>query len=228
MSVPVITAYDWVPDFARGLVRDHRVRWALEEVEQSYDTRYLPLGAQKEPAHCRLQPFGQVPTYEQDGLELFESGAIVLHIAETWSGLLPEDTGGRVHAIQWLFAALNSIEPVVADYAIVTMFESDKPWAEARKPAVVDRIDGRLSELAVRLGDNEWLDGGFSVGDLMMVSVLCQLRGTDIVERHSNLGAYVARGQARPAFKRAMDAQMAGFTGARPAGLGEPQERSAQ
>lgn len=222
---PIITAYDWVPDFAKGLVRDQRVRWALEEVGQPYDTRYLSQGTQKRPEHRQLQPFGQVPTYQRDGLTLFESGAIVLHIAQTHDGLLPADDDARARAIEWLFAALNTVEVVVADYAIVTIFEGDKPWAAARKPVVVERIDERLGELAARLGDGEWLDDDFTVGDLMMVSVLRQLRGTGIVERHGRLADYVARGQARPAFQRAMDAQMAGFTGTPPGGWAKTPEK---
>jgi glutathione S-transferase len=216
MSTPVITAYDWVPWFARGQVRDLRVRWALEEAGQGYDARHLPQGTQKEPPHRALQPFGQVPTYEQDGLTLFESGAIVLHVAEIHGGLLPDDRGGRARAIEWMFAALNTVEPPIADYAIATLFEAEEPWSAPRLPAVVARIEERLDELAVRLGDSDWLDGSFSAGDLLMIAVLRQLKGTPMETRHDNLAAYVARGEARPAFRRALAAQMAGFTAAPP------------
>ena len=212
-----ITAFDWVPDFARGLVRDLRVRWALEEVGQPYDVRYLSLGTHKEPAHRALQPFGQVPTYEEGDLVLFESGAIVLHIAERHDGLLPDDTAARARAIAWLFAALNTVEPPISDRVTATLFERDQPWSKTRLPGVEERVRGRLGELSDRLGKSDWLDGGFSAGDLMMVAVLRVLRGSDIVDEYPNLAAYVARGEARPAFKSALDAQMAGFTGEPPA-----------
>jgi glutathione S-transferase len=212
MSEPVITAFDWVPWFARGQVRDLRVRWALEEVGQSYDVRYLPQGSQKDLPHRALQPFGQVPTLEQGDLTLFESGAIVLHIAETHGGLLPGDAGGRARAIEWMFAALNTVEPPIMDYAIATLFEEDRPWSKPRLPAVVARIEERLDELARRLDESEWLDGSFSAGDLLMVTVLRQLKGTPMSTAHDNLADYLARGEARPAFQRALAAQMAGFT----------------
>jgi glutathione S-transferase len=216
MSKPVITAYDWVPWFAKGQVRDLRVRWALEEVGQDYDVRYLPQGSQKAPSHRALQPFGQVPTYEADGLTLFESGAIVQHIAETHGGLLPADPGGRARAIEWMFAALNTVEPPIMDYAIATLFEGEEPWSKPRLPAVMARISERLDELSRRLGENEWLDGSFSAGDLLMIAVLRQLKGSPLETAHDNLARYVARGEARPAFQRALAAQLAGFTGETP------------
>ncbi|HTU10804.1 MAG TPA: glutathione S-transferase family protein [Allosphingosinicella sp.] len=218
MAKPVITAYDWVPWFAKGQVRDLRVRWALEEAGQAYDVRYLPQGCQKEPPHRALQPFGQVPTFEQDGLELFESGAIVLHIAETWGVMLPDDAGGKARAIEWAFAALNTVEPPLMDYAIATLFEEDKPWSKPRLPSVIARIEERLDELAKRLGDSEWLDGAFSAGDLLMVAVLRMVKGTPMAKGRDTLAAYVARGEARPAFQRALAAQLAGFTGTPPKG----------
>ena len=218
MPKPVITAYDWVPWFARGQVRDLRVRWALEEAGQAYDVRYLPQGCQKEPPHRALQPFGQVPTFEADGLALFESGAIVLHIADSWGVLLPADPGGRARAVEWAFAALNTVEPPLMDYAIATLFEDDKPWSAPRLPSVIARIEERLDELAARLGEKEWLDGAFSAGDLLMVAVLRMLKGTPMAGRHDNLDTYVARGEARPAFQRALAAQLAGFTGSPPPG----------
>jgi glutathione S-transferase len=213
---PVITAFDWVPDVARGLVRDLRVRWALEEVGQPYDVRYLPLGEHKADPHRRLQPFGQVPTYEFGDLALFESGAIVLHVAERHGGLLPGDSGARARAIEWLFAALNTVEPPIMDFAFATVFERDEPWSKPRTPAVMARLRGRLTELSDRLGDRGWLDGAFSAGDLIMVTVLRIPRGSGLVEEYPNLAAYVTRGEARPAFQRALADHMAGFTGKAP------------
>jgi len=216
MTRPVITAYDWVPWFARGQVRDLRVRWALEEAGRDYDVRYLPQGTQKEPPHRALQPFGQVPTYEHDGLTLFESGAIVLHVGESCGGLLPDDSGARARAIEWMFAALNTVEPPITDYAIATLFEAHEPWSKPRLPSVVARITERLDELSRRLGEKQWLDGDFSAGDLLMIAVLRMVKGTPVEHRHDNLSAYVARGEARPAFRRALAAQLAGFTAAPP------------
>ena len=225
MGVPTITAYDWVPDFARGQVRDLRVRWALEEVGQPYEVRYLSQGSQKAPPHRAIQPFGQVPTYEEEGLTLFESGAIVLHIAERHGMLLPVDPSARARAIEWMFAALNTVEPPITDHARATLFEADKPWSKPRLPAVRARIDERLGELADRLGPNEWLDGEFSAGDLLMIAVLRILDGTDMLESYPPLSAYVARGTARPAFKKALADQLAGFTGSPPPQFAEWLER---
>lgn len=212
-----ITAYDWVPDFAKGQVRDLRVRWALEEVGQPYAVRLLPQGDQKADPHRARQPFGQVPTYEEGGLTLFESGAIVLHIADRFGTLLPEDRDARARAVEWTFAALNTVEPPLSDYAIATLFEADKPWSKPRLPAVLERIDERIGELSRRLGDRTWLDGDtFTAGDLLMIAVLRMTDGTDMLAQYPNLKAYVARGTARPAFKAALEAQMAGFTGSPP------------
>ena len=217
MTKPTITAFDWVPPFAQGQVRDLRVRWALEEVGQSYDVLYLGQGDQKEPPHRERQPFGQVPTYEDQDVLLFESGAIVLHIAETFDGLFPGDAAARARAIEWMFAALNSVEPSIMDLSYVTLFEADKPWSAMRRGSVEERIHGRLSDLSRRLGDKVWLDGDtFTAGDLLMVSVLRILIDEGFVETYPNLTAYMHRGIARPAFKRALDAQMAGFTGDAP------------
>lgn len=217
MAGPIITAFDWVPPFAQGQVRDLRVRWALEEVGQPYDVHYLNQGAQKEPPHRARQPFGQVPTYEQDGLVLFESGAIVLHIAQTYDGLLPSDPAARARAIEWMFAALNSVEPYVMDRSFVTVFERDKPWSAMRAESVDQRIHGRLGDLSKRLGDNTWLDGDtFTAGDLLMVTVLRILIDEGLVESYDNLAAYMHRGISRPAFQRALGDQMAGFTGEPP------------
>jgi len=216
MTKPTITAYDWVPDFAKGQVRDLRVRWALEEVGQPYEVRYLKQGSQKAPPHRAIQPFGQVPTYQDGDLTLFESGAIVLHIAGQRPGLIPDDANGRARGVEWAFAALNTVEPPITDYAIATLFEADKPWSRTRLPSVKARIDERLGELSDRLGDGDWLDGDFTAGDLLMVAVLRILSGTDMLDSYSNLAAYVARGEARPAFQKALADQMAGFTGLPP------------
>jgi glutathione S-transferase len=220
-----ITAFDWVPDFAKGQVRDLRVRWALEEVAQRYEVRYLGQGSQKQPAHRALQPFGQVPTLEEGDLTLFESGAIVLHIAERFGRLLPEDSDARARAIEWMFAALNSVEPPISDYAIATLFEADKPWSKQRLPSIEERIQERLREVEDRLGDSEWLDGDFSAGDLLMAAVLRMLGGTGLLDKHERLAAYVARAEARPAFQKALADQLAGFTGEAPPEFAQWQEQ---
>ena len=215
---PTITAFEQSPDRGRGLARDMRVRWALEEVGQPYDVRLLSFTEMKEPAHRALDPFGQIPTYEEGDLALFESGAIVFHIAERHAGLLPDDANARARAITWMFAALNTFEPPIVNREIATLLERDKTWHEQRLPIVEDRIRDRLDELSSRLGDADWLDGAFSVGDLLMVAVLQRLNGSGVLEKYPNLSAYVARGEARPAFKRAFAAQLAVFTGKPPTG----------
>ena len=217
MNNPTITAFDWVPPFAQGQVRDLRVRWALEEVGQAYDVRYLGQGEQKEAPHRARQPFGQVPTLEDGELTLFESGAIVQYVAERFGGLLPDERDARARAIEWMFAALNSVEPAIMDLSFVTIFEADKPWSAMRRPAVEERIHGRLKDLSARLGDKQWLDGDtFTAGDLLMVTVLRIVIGQGLVETYDNLAAYMARGIARPAFQKALADQMAGFTGEPP------------
>lgn len=203
MALPTITAFDWVPDVARGQVRDLRVRWALEEVGQPYAVRYLSQGEQKQPAHRALQPYGQVPTFEDGTLTLFESGAIVLHVAER-GALLPDDAAGRAHALEWSFAALNSVEPPIMDHAIATLFEADAPWSAPRLPAIEQRIRERLFDTARRLGD------------LLMIAVLRILRDDPLLAEQPTLLAYVERGEARPAFARALADQMAGITGSPP------------
>ena len=208
---PTITAFKSSPDRGRGLARDMRVRWALEEVGQPYDVRLLSFAAMKEPAHLALQPFGQIPTYQDGDLTLFESGAIVLHIAERHAGLLPADANARARAIMWMFAALNTMEPPIVERMIAGLVERDRPWSEQRLPLVEDRIRVRLGELSARLGIADWLDGGFSAGDLMMVSVLFRLGGSGLLEDYPNLRAYVARAEARPAYQRAFAAQLAVF-----------------
>ena len=211
---PTITAFKASPDRGRGLARDMHVRWALEEVGQPYDVRLVSFAAMKEPAHKALQPFGQIPTYEEGALALFESGAIVLHIAETHDGLLPTDANARARAISWMFAAVSTIEPVVVQREVSILMEKDKAWHEERLPLVIDRIRDRLDDLSARLGEADWLDGDFSAGDLMMVEVLRRLRNSDVLDDYPNLSAYVDRGEARPAFRRAFEAQLAVFEAA--------------
>ena len=210
--IPTITAFESSPDRGQGLARDMRVRWALEEVGQPYEVRLVSFSAMKESAHRALHPFGQIPTYEEDGLALFESGAIVLHLAQHHAGLLPDDANARMRAIMWMFAAINTVEPPILDLSIVRIVEGNKPWAAERLPIVAERIRGRLRDLSVRLGDADWLDGAFSAGDLMMVGVLLRLKPSGMLNDHPSLAAYVARGEARPAFKRAFAAQLAVFT----------------
>jgi len=205
----IITAFERSPDGGKGLARDTRVRWALEEVGQPYDVRLVSFRAMKEPAHLALHPFGQIPTYEEGDLALFETGAIVLHIAERHGGLLPTDADARARAIAWMFAAVNTVEPPILDLATARILESNKPWAEERLPLVEDRIRTRLAQLAARLGHADWRDGAFSAADLMMVSVLLRLRSSGLLDEHPPLAAYVARGEARPAYKRAFAAQLA-------------------
>lgn len=211
---PIITAFESSPDRGRGLARDMRVRWALEEVGQPYDVRLVSFSAMKQPAHLALHPFGQIPTYEEGDLALFESGAIVLHIAEQHAGLLPEDANARARAIMWMFAAVSTMEPPIVERGMAGIVERNKSWFEERLPMLNDRVRARLSELSRRLGDADWLEDAFSAGDLMMVLVLRRLEGTGLLDEHPNLSAYVARGQARPAYKRAFDAQLAVFTAA--------------
>jgi glutathione S-transferase len=211
---PTITAFERSPDRGKGQARDMRVRWALEEAGQPYDVRLVSFSEMKKPAHRALHPFGQIPTYEEGDLALFESGAIVFHIAQRHAGLLPDDANARARAITWMFAALSTLEPPIVDREIARLLERDETWYEQRLPIVEDRIRDRLGELSGRLGDADWLDGAFSAGDLLMVAVLRRLNGSGILDEYPNLSAYVARGEARPAFKRAFDAQLAVFTAA--------------
>lgn len=209
---PTITAFERSPDRGRGMARDMRVRWALEEVGQAYDVRLVSFAQMKEPAHLALHPFGQIPTYEEGGLALFESGAIVLHIAQTHAGLLPDDPNARARAIAWMFAALNTVEPPLVELQMAVLFERDKPWFAQRQPMLEDRARKRLSELSERLGDAQWLDGAFGAGDLMMAGVLFRSKPLGVLAGYPNLAAYVARAEARPAFQRAFAAQLAVFT----------------
>ena len=211
---PIITAFRQSPDRGRGLARDMQVRWALEEVGQPYDVRLVSFREMKEPAHRALHPFGQIPTYEEGDLALFESGAIVLHIAERHGGLLPDDANARARAITWMFAAVDTVKAPIIDREAAMLTERDKPWHAQRLPMLDDRIRVRLNELSSHLGDADWLDAEFSVGDIMMVGLLRRPAISSILEEYPNLSAYVARGEARPAFKRAFDAQLAVFIAA--------------
>jgi glutathione S-transferase len=210
---PTITAFQNSPDRGRGLARDMRVRWALEEVGQPYEVRLISFKDLKGPGHRALNPFGQIPTYQEGDLTLFESGSIILHIAETHPGLFPKDADARARAITWMFASLNTIEPAILDRANTRLMEKDKPWSEERLKIIDDRIRGTLSQLSPRLGDAEWLDGAFSAGDLMVISVLLRLKAAPaLLDEFPNIAAYVARGEARPAYQRAFAAQLAVFT----------------
>lgn len=213
-----ITAFERSPDGGRGLARDTRVRWALEEVQQPYSVRLVSFRAMKEPAHLALQPFGQIPTYEEGDLVLFETGAIVLHLAQRHPGLLPDDVNARARAIMWMFAAINTVEPPILDLVTAKILEADKPWYAERMPLVEDRIRNRLKQLSARLGEADWIDGAFSAGDLMLVSVLLRLRPSGLLNECANLAAYVARGEARPAYQRAFEAQL-------PENAGKPSAR---
>ena len=208
---PTISAFERSPDRGRGLARDMRVRWALEEVGQPYDVRLLSFSELKEPGHRVRNPFGQIPTYEDGELALFESGAILFHIAERHVGLLPQDANARARAIAWMFAALNTVEPPIVERSMTVILEHDKPWYAERLAMLEDRVRVRLGELSSRLGDAAWLDGAFSAGDLLMVTVLRRLGGSGLVEMYPNLAAYVARGEARPAYQRAFADQLAVF-----------------
>lgn len=211
---PTITAFATSPDRGRGLARDMRVRWALEEVGQDYDVRLVTFKEMKEPAHLARSPFGQIPTYEEGDLVLFETGAIILHIAQEHAGLLPEEPDARERAVMWMFAALSTMEPPIVQREVSFLLERDKSWSEERFPLVLDRIHDRLKQLSDYLGDREWLDGDFSAGDLMMVEVLYRLTTSDILSEYPNLAAYVARATDRPAFKRAFEAQYEVFLAA--------------
>ena len=204
-----ITAFERSPDGGRGLARDTRVRWALEEAGQPYQVRLVSFQAMKEPAHLALHPFGQIPTYEEGDLVLFETGSIVLHIAQHYPGLLPDDANARARAIMWMFAALNTVEPPILELTTAKIHEGDRPWTQARLPLVEERIRARLAQLSRHLGDAAWLDSAFSAGDLMMVSVLLRLKSSGILDEFPNLAAYVSSGEARPAYKRAFAAQLA-------------------
>ena len=209
-----ITAFEASPDRGRGLARDMRVRWALEETGQPYDVRLLSFAEMKEPAHLALHPFGQIPTYEEGDLALFESGSIIFHIADRHAGLLPDEPNARARAVTWMFAAINTVEPPILDLFTAKIVEGDQPWAAQRVSVVQDRIRARLADLSAYLGDADWLDGAFSAGDLMMVEVLRRLSTSGLLAEYPNLAAYVARAEARPAYQRAFADQLAVFMAA--------------
>jgi glutathione S-transferase len=211
---PTITAFKNSPDRGKGLARDMPVRWALEEVGQPYDVRLVSFDEMKQATHRALHPFGQIPTYQEGDLALFESGAIVLHLAQRHPGLLPDDANARARAITWMFAALATMEPPIVEREMAPLLERDKTWYSERLPILDHRVRDRLNDLSNHLGDADWLDGGFSAGDLLMVTVLRRLNGSGLLEAYPNLAAYIARGEARPAFKRAFDDQLAVFTAA--------------
>ncbi len=213
-----ITAFERSPDRGSGLARDMRVRWALEEVGQPYGVRLLSFEAMKQPAHLDVHPFGQIPTFEDGDLALFESGAIVFHIAQRFAGLLPDEPDARARAITWMFAALSTVEPPIVERESAMLMERKQPWYEARLPILDDRVRKRLAQLSDRLGGDDWLDGAFSAGDLLMVTVLRRLDRSPILKEYPNLLALIARGEARPAYQRAFAAQLAVFTGGRPQG----------
>ena len=204
---PTITAFKASPDRGQGLARDMRVRWALEEVGQPYDVRLVTFDEMKQPAHLALHPFGQIPTYEEGDLKLFETGAIIFHVATHHAGLLPTEPNARARAITWMFAALSTVEPPILELQNAILLERDKPWNAERLPLVKARIRVRLRQLSARLGDAQWLDGAFSAGDLMMVEVIKRLAGSGLLDEFPNLAAYVARAEARPAIRRAFEAQ---------------------
>lgn len=209
---PTITAFESSPDRGRGLARDFPVRWALEEVGLPYDVRLVSFAEMKQPAHRALQPFGQIPTYEEGDLALFESAAIVLRIAECHRGILPEDSDARSRAIAWMFAAKATIEPYVIEREAAMLMERDKDWFDQRMGLLNDRVGSRLTDLSNRLGDADWIDDGFSAADIVLINVLRRPAASDLLD--DRLKTYVARGEARPAFKRAFDAQRAVFTAA--------------
>ncbi|WP_063689475.1 glutathione S-transferase family protein [Bradyrhizobium stylosanthis] len=212
--MPTITAFENSPDRGRGQARDMRVRWALEEVGQPYDVRLVSFAAMKQPAHLALNPFGQIPTYEDGDLVLFETGAIVLHIAERHAGLLPTDANARSRAIAWMFAALNTLEPPIVELGMAMLFERDQSWYAERLPILQERVRTRLGELSRHISEADWLDGAFSAGDLMMVTVLRRLNTSGLLDEYPEIAAYVGRGEARPAFRRAFEAQLAVFNAA--------------
>ena len=208
---PTITVFERSPDRGRGLARDMRVRWALEEVGQPYDVRLVSFQALKQPAHRGRNPFGQIPTYEDGDLVLFESGAIVFHLAQQHAGLLPDDPDARLRALAWMFAATATMDPPIMERSMVALFERDKPWFDERLRAADERVRGRLDELSAHLGDADWLEGAFSAADILMVHVLLRLRSSGLLDAFPRIAAYVARGEARPAYQRAFAAQRAVF-----------------
>ncbi|MCP5382932.1 MAG: glutathione S-transferase family protein [Kordiimonadaceae bacterium] len=209
--IPTITAFKASPDGGKGMARDMPVRWAFEEVNQPYKVRLVTFDEMKQTPHLSLQPFGQIPTYEEGNLVLFESGAIVHHIARSHKGLLPGDVEAGARAVSWMFSAMSTIEPPILDFETAGYFERDKNWYDERKLMLKDRIRFRLDRLSTRLGNKDWLEGKFSAGDLMMITVLRRLKNSGLLEEYMNLFEYVSRGEARPAFRRAFSAQLEVF-----------------
>lgn len=206
-----LTAFEAAPDRGRGLARDMQVRWALEELGLAYAVRLVSFAALQQPEHLARQPFGQIPAFEEDGLALFESGAIVHHLADRHAGLLPPDPQARARAVSWMFAAVSTVEPPIVEWAMTRMLEHDAPWFAERHPMLEDRVRARLAQLAARLGEAEWLEGSFTAADLLMISVLRRLGRSTMLQEQPRLTDYIARGEARPAFQRAFAAQLAVF-----------------
>jgi glutathione S-transferase len=223
-----VTAFRWVPPFAQGVVRDLRVRWALEEAGLPYEQHLIDFANQRSAEYRRRQPFGQVPVFEEDGRVLFESGAIVHHVAERSEALLPRDPEGRARTLTWMFAALNSVEPAVSALVEIEVFNADQEWAKLRRPAVLERARSRLGALSAWLGDRDHLEDRFTAGDLLMTTVLRFLRHGDLLAETPNLAAYRARCEARPAFGRALDAQMAVFAQNAPPASATPSAAAAR
>ena len=217
---PVVTAFDWVPDFAKGLVRDLRVRWALEEIGEAYAVEKFGAASPRPAGYANWQPFEQVPAFRDGDLEIFETGAILLYLAEKHDALLPKDEQSRWQAIAWLFAGLNSVEPSCTRYFAYAVFNADKDWAVGAREAVEPLVRQKLKRVSDPLGDGQWLSGEFSIADIMMVTVLNSLKNTSFVAEYPNLAAYHQRGTARPAYQRALAAQLADFDGEPPAGRG--------
>lgn len=211
-----LTAFEASPDRGRGLARDMPVRWALEELGLAYAVRLVSFAAMQQPEHLARQPFGQIPTFEEDGLILFESGAIVHHLAERHAGLLPQDPAARARAVTWMFAAVSTVEPPIVEWAMARMLERDTPWFAERQPMLEDRVRARLAQLAERLGGAAWLEGEFTAADLLMISVLRRAGRSTMLQEQPRLVDYIARGEARPAFQRAFAAQLAVAEGRRP------------
>jgi glutathione S-transferase len=212
IPIPTITAFKNSPDRGRGLARDMRVRWALEEVERPYNVRLVTFEELKQPSYLRIQPFGQIPAYEEGDLVLFESGAIVFHIAETHTNLLPFEAKARARAIAWMFCALNTVEAPIVERSSFSLLENNRSWYQERLPLLDERVHVRLKQLSTQLGSSDWLDGVFSAADLLMVTVLRRLGGSGILEHYPNLCEYIARAEIRPAYQRAFASQLAVFT----------------
>ena len=220
-AIAEVTAFRWVPPFAEGLVRDIRIRWALEEIQRSYRVRLIDAMSPRPPEYFLEQPFGQVPCYRDDEVQLFESGAILIHLAISEERLLPFDRAKRMRSVAWMIAALNSVEPTIFELANIDIFNRGEGWTKDRRPQVIEKIQARLKHVSDALGEQEWFEGRFSIADIMMVTVLRNLRHTTLVAEQPNLAAYVARGEARPAFQRALADQLAVFAQHQPEPEGE-------